>query len=340
MAEENARPAAVALATICQSDPSFYADEEILRPAWAPSEVLKLQPSWVTCAVDEAHVEFGGGFHHFGYALTRDRAASTPTSNRWTLHFCSEGTANRLLHTFTLPASQQLDRQQFLDGALAEYHRRAQTHPDDRDVQSRIKLLIKHNQRGQAVNSTREFSSRYPDDWLDQLLRFRIDHSCATPGASAQLDGWAARQGGFSAWLLASYAYATAGEMDSAERAVMSALAAPPDDPSWVRTHARHRGVPMCRRLLEPSRYAACAKLAEALILYKGAGTNLGPELQAIHSSATRALAGETPLMPPAPLRNQFDPFEGIAIESLSAAAATVPAAARPATNAADSGIR
>ena len=34
--------------------------------------MLKLNPTWVTITPDGAHVEFGSGFHHFGYELKRD----------------------------------------------------------------------------------------------------------------------------------------------------------------------------------------------------------------------------------------------------------------------------
>jgi hypothetical protein len=78
-------PAAKSLALLCQSDPFFFRDEPPLAPAWTPPEVLKLGPTWVTITPDGAHVEFGGGFHHFGYELKRDNAADNDKQNGRTL---------------------------------------------------------------------------------------------------------------------------------------------------------------------------------------------------------------------------------------------------------------
>ena len=72
--------AATSLARLCQSDPFLFCDEPPLAPAWTPPEILKLHPTWVEISPDEARIEFGGGFHHFGYYSIKPRPLAV---RRW-----------------------------------------------------------------------------------------------------------------------------------------------------------------------------------------------------------------------------------------------------------------
>jgi len=106
------------LAMYCQSYPLlhkwFDRGEEgygvFLWQTGLPTEAYSkaVVPSWIIINQDGANVEFGAGFHHFGYELELDWLASTAFTNVWKLYWYSEDRyekrmSNRpLLATFTL----------------------------------------------------------------------------------------------------------------------------------------------------------------------------------------------------------------------------------------------
>lgn len=94
-------PAATVLAKLCQSDSRHHADQ-FFYPAWMPLEIKRLDPHGVFINADGARIEFGGGFHHYGYELTRDETRSTGDLNVWILNFYTERNGSRTLYTFTL----------------------------------------------------------------------------------------------------------------------------------------------------------------------------------------------------------------------------------------------
>jgi hypothetical protein len=61
---------------------------------------------WATFNADEIHVEFGGGFWHFGYKLKRDAINSSAETNYWFLDLYAEGQTNKELLHFAMPISQ------------------------------------------------------------------------------------------------------------------------------------------------------------------------------------------------------------------------------------------
>jgi hypothetical protein len=320
-------PAAKALALLCQSDPFFFRDEPSHAPVWTPPEVLKLHPSWVHIAADGAHVEFGGGFHHFGYELSRDSAADNDGRNGWTLHFYSEDSPSRSLMTFSLNKTDHVELKQFIRGAMAEFNRRAALPRDsDRSVNQRLIFLLKFNEVDLARESIRECAVANPHDWADQLLVYIIDAKTVQT-ASARLDAWAQRQGDFSAWLLATYAYCIAGDYDSAERSVNLALTKPVDDPEWLSSNARYRGATVCLQLLKARRYPACANLCDALLSYD-CEDYLVPQITAIRDLARHASESDPPPAPPGLEEGTvFDPFKGIDLSRLVITGETKPSA-------------
>jgi hypothetical protein len=324
-------PAAKTLALLCQSDPFFFRDEPPLAPAWTPPEVLKLQPSWVEVTPDGARVEFGGGFHHFGYNLERDKAVDTDTLNGWTLLFYSEDSRPRTLKKFTLKKTDQIDQEQFITGALTEFERRAASGNSDRSVNERLAFLLKFNDIERARKSIRDCTAASPNDWADHLLAYIID-ARNDPAARGRLDSWAQKQGDCSAWLLAVYAYALAGNYDDAERATKLALTKPVDDPDWLSYNARYRGATVALQLFKARRYATCAALCDTLLAYNG-GPYLAPQITAMRDLSRHAGTSTPQSAPPAfDEGTVFEPFKGIDLSRLVVAAATtLPAFTRPA---------
>ena len=320
------------LALLCQSDPKWFTDDEPLRPAWAPASVLKLGCTWVNVTPQQASVEFGGGFHHFGYRLTRDATRSTPANNVWVLDFYSEDVANKTLSTFSLPADRKLSKAAVIQNAMAEYRSRIGTDPNCTNVRDRLEWLLDLDEPALAVASIREFAAKDPRDWLDVMLAYVMDAD-RDPNAAARLEQWASGMNDYTAWIFAAEAYSRTNANDAAERCVKRAVASGPDDPSWVQTHARHRGAPMCRILYANGRYATCEQLCDALLKYKDAGQDLAGPLTAIRDAARAARAGQPPPNPATlQIPDEFDPFEKIDLNALKSAAraATLPSASQP----------
>jgi tetratricopeptide (TPR) repeat protein len=322
-------PAAKALALLCQSDPFFFLDEPPLAPAWTPPEVLKLGPTWVQIDANGAHVEFGGGFHHFGYTLKLNPAGGDAANNSWTLQFDSEDSPSKPLITFTLPKDQQVERAKFIQSALTEFHRRARAaRVREEDVRDRLVFLLKFDEVELARKSIRECAAANTNDWPDELLAYLID-SKINPAAATTLDAWAKTHGDFTAWLLAAYTYGLAGDADSLERATKSALALPVDDPDWISSNARFRGTTVCIQLLKAKRYATCAALCDALLAYQG-GEYLLAEITAVRDLARRSTGADAP--PALEEGTALEPFKGIDLARLTAAKPATRSASAPAT--------
>jgi len=311
-------PAAKAMALLCQSDPFFFRDEPPLRPAWTPPEILKLNPSWVDISPDEARVEFGGGFHHFGYHLKRDISADNEKQNGWILEFYSEDSPSKPLKSFTLDKGDHVEQAQFIQGALSEFERRAGMRPDsDRDIVERLGFLLKFNDVETARSSIRKCAAANPQDWADQLLAYIIDAK-TDPTASTRLEAWARQQGDFSAWLLAAYAYDVAGDESSAERCTHRALVHAVDNPEWSGYNARYRGAGMCAQLLKEARYTTCAALCDALLSYSDSGTYLASQIASIRDLARHATPAQSPPAPPVFEEGEiFAPLKAIDISRL-----------------------
>jgi hypothetical protein len=108
----NYEPGGVALARLCQSDKFFYRGSSF-EPVWAPAEIRAMKPSSITMDSNWAFVEFGGGFHHFGYRLERDKEASDApgsVNNYWTMRLYNEMGPEKVLYKFTLAKSDRLER--------------------------------------------------------------------------------------------------------------------------------------------------------------------------------------------------------------------------------------
>jgi len=84
------RPVGETLALYCQSDFSEFSEDEAyyftLGYKWLPDELKNLHKyGRITLKTNSAHIELGGGFYHYGYAIDLDEVTSTPETNVWVL---------------------------------------------------------------------------------------------------------------------------------------------------------------------------------------------------------------------------------------------------------------
>ena len=319
------------LCQTCREHPEWFSNEPAYSPAWTPQSVLKFNPTWVEVTPESARVEFGGGFHHFGYSV--ELASPLTENNRaatWTLNFYSEDSQTRELGRFTLTPDDSLTEERFVDRTMAELDRRIADGHDSRVSGSddafasvqRCKFAIKHEQIPRLQRAIRDTARQNSDAWRDVLLAYVIDFPTDPGGATARLRQWADLKGDFSAWLMAAYAFDKVGELDAAEEAVQRACKFPANDPPWASMHARARGYSMCRRLFLTTRYESCVALCENLLAYSGCGDYMADSIRVIRDachSARTATAPATSSLVETDTPHDFDPFAGIDISLLRA---------------------
>lgn len=300
-------PAGKELARLCQSDPALFVDTEVFQPAWTPAVILPHDPTWVDIQPDRASVEFGGGFHHFGYELTRS-AGDTPTTNRWTLSLDNETGGATPLYTFDLDKTEQVTKQQFIDDAMAEFDRRADAYGMHESIVDRVKFLLRVDLADHArevIGASREKSDRH-------MIEYMLAYVIAEPGdrdAADNLEGWAVREASYMSWLHVAYTYHATGEIDAMERSVERALdaittqdASEPND--GIRSYL---GLPMAYHLHDAGRRDTCLRLCDAMLQSDGEDDYLRAGVLSIRD-------GQPGSFDPSRL---FDPFEGIDLKKL-----------------------
>lgn len=326
------------LCQTCKAHPDWFADEPPLAPAWTPSVILAKDPRWVSIEPEAARVEFGGGFHHFGYQLaTGPNTASAGGQAAWVLSFYSEDAAEVVLDRFTLAADDVLTEQQFVDRALGELDRRIATNedarlmgdPDSYATVQRCKFALKHHSADRLRAAIRKSAAHNVGDWRDVLLAYLIDRPADASGAMDRLRQWATARNEFSGWLMAAYAFDEAGDAAAERDAVTRACRFPADDAGWVCGNARYRGLALCRRLYARGLLTECATLCDMLLAYTGSQNYLASEIGAIRAACRDGSATRPALLAPADDGILFNPFAGIDLAALGPEPTSQPARAR-----------
>jgi hypothetical protein len=324
------------LCLTCRAHPEWFKDEPPYAPAWTPASILRLRPTWVNVDPDSARVEYGGGFHHFGYTLGPDPAASPDAGGRtaWVLSFYSEDNGNHVVAQTTLGPDDGLTEAQFVDRVFDELDRRIAARHDAHisgtddayDAVQRCTFALKHGRVDRLRRAIRDSARRDPLDWRDNLLAYALDHAADPAGAAGRLRQWATSVKGFSAWLLAAYAFDTFGDAAAAEDAINTACRLPADEPEWLTYNVRHRGLAMCRRLYDRGKPASAVALCDALLASKDNGNYRVAEITAIRAAAATA-PGTLPVLTSGEL---FDPFAGIDLQAVTGEVPAHPPATRP----------
>lgn len=318
------------LAILCEtskSHPDWFEDEPPLAPAWTPQVVLKYDPTWVQVSPDGARVEFGGGFYHFGYSLEPASQDDPVAGSVWILYLYREESPSQEIARVTILPTDVLTQSHFTQRTFAEFERRIRTKAgrgmvvdgENSPSAQRVRFALKHGQADEVRAAIRETAKSNPDAWHDVVLAFLLDARVDPAGADRRLQQWASARGGFSAWLLAAYAYDKAGDFDAAVRAIDRACETPADDPEWLAYHARARGYPMCRRLYIMGRFSTGEKLCDHLLRYKASGDHMADSLTAIRDACRTAAASSSPArIESFESGSSFvEPFAGIDVDAL-----------------------
>jgi hypothetical protein len=314
------RPAAVALARLCQSDPPTFGPSHspqgsLLIPDLLSTEIPDLGPVHAYAGPDGALVYWGGGPYHYGYRLVRDKVTSDATTNYWSL-YCYNDNVSQHVYRFALPKSDRIQMSKYTDAVLLAYRRYTARQPYRQLVVGRIQFLLRHVGRDAAVQSIREFAERYPQDWLDTLLLFIMD-SRHSPIPHARLSAWADCDPGCTSWLLAAHAYRAIGDDAAVLRSIDNALAKPGEQ-GMYNLEPADVGAPIGVWLYQRGSYDTCQALSRRLLHSRYAALRYSSELDALCALASRATdATSQPSTAPSLPKLPFEPFEGLDLSVL-----------------------
>ncbi len=195
-------PVARALAIYCQSDQTLF--PRILGPSWLPKEVSDLGHPYCRVGSDRAMVQLGGGFYHFGYELKLEerpaapappldlmgRTGASPATNVWKLYLAREGSADKLLMTLSLAATQRLEAAEVEARVLANLdHSISQGAADA--YKSKVMTQLRFGHPSAAAATCQDWIRARPNSWLPQFtyahVRCRLGESQL---AAAEFSDW------------------------------------------------------------------------------------------------------------------------------------------------------
>jgi tetratricopeptide (TPR) repeat protein len=164
------------LALFCQTYGSAFQDAKIseVEKAWLPDSAQELKCRYCAIGSNYLSLEFGGGFHHFGYNIILDKRASNPTERVWRLSFYSEDKNNDQpieLTTIGLPSTAICT--DFLRTALAHYGQEISKSPKDLSIyQHQLLFCMKLAQYDEAMQCLERAQQNLPEHWWP---RFALD---------------------------------------------------------------------------------------------------------------------------------------------------------------------
>lgn len=307
------------LALYCQSDQSLF--PQYLNYAWLPEDLNAVRHGWASVSTNYAHVEMGGGFHHFGYRLKLDIDASSPKTNVWQLHMYSEGSSDRHLKTLHVGAERHFLPDEMLtmviDGFDAQILRKPH---DERAHQGKIQTYLRFDQVDQARDACRSMLKAMPDNWWPVLVNALIlaEENSFNQAEEFMLQ-WVGNRKNFFRYMDLAYFYQLLGNAGKAAEAMRQSTQYTGNVPWGHGGNAEHRGWTAAMFAYEAGEYATVVQLCDHLLKVKINGDYAKPRLREMRMAAIKAeqAPGEAPPLKWADGLRPFDPFEDIDIEKL-----------------------
>jgi hypothetical protein len=253
-----------------------------------PQPLPQLGSPWGMVESNYAHVEFGGGFYHYGYGLQRDESASDSLTNVWELRFVSESqTADKLLLRFGLPTSARYSTAAFLKISLAEYEARIAKNPRDISLyKAKLNFLTQYD-RSHLRSACVDTIKALPDHWWPRLTLALLDSGAGTYGsASSNLVNFVEEKPSYSRYIYLAYFYQLREKPDEAAKAVETAVTFPITDLADDDQNTECRGYSIGVYLYEHSQYSSVINLCDALLPLKINGNYAKSALQDLKASA------------------------------------------------------
>lgn len=314
---ELAEPAARTLARYCQSDPALFPRR--LDYAWLPDALSRVRHGVTDLTTNGARVEFGGGLHHFGYELLRDRNLSSTASNQWRLEFYSAGSEPETLLTFATAVADTIDAGTLLTNITSAYAHQLDAFPaDERAHRGRIRAFLRFGRVARARQACREMLVNLPDEWWPTLVNALLDvEERGLPAAEKSMETWVGRRPDFVRHLDLAYFHQLTDQPARAAAAVRQAIACDANLAAGTGGDTEFRGYHAAMHLYQAGQYEAVIALCDKLQSVWINGDYAKPSLRALRAAADQAMNGRVSAVawprgiPP------FNPFDDLDLPRL-----------------------
>jgi tetratricopeptide (TPR) repeat protein len=290
-------PVAETLILYCQSDPKFFPRE--LGPVWFPEALGKQGGFWAMVTPESAHIEFGGGFYHFGYSL--QRGESTPEKNVWRLFLQTDRSGETPLCTKSVPSTNRLSAEELLARVLPAYDKLLAQHPlSEEAYQEKISFLLRLNRAAEARATCKAMREKLPENWWANIVcALAIAAEKSDDEAERFLSAWAKKKPTFSRYLDLAYYFQLRGQPKRAAAAMMKATQYVADRDEGHLYNLRFRGYSAALYAFRTGEYQAATRICNKLLetdAYKQYATQALRDLRA--AAETRAKGEQVDFTP------------------------------------------
>jgi Flp pilus assembly protein TadD len=305
------------LALYCQSDLSLF--PEYLDYAWLPNELTDIGGGWGTVSSNHAHVEMGGGFHHFGYHLERDDQVSTPETNVWQLFLYDEGSREKHLQTIKLARTDHLSPEEVLAGVSSGLDEQLRKNPKAQYAyQAKIQIYLRFGHVAEARQVCKDMLKSMPDDWWAILINsFLLEEEGPYDQAENLIIQWVKKDENFFRYLDLAYFYHLTNRPRKAAEAIIKATAFDANTNWGERGNSEFRGYTAAMCAYRAGDYDATIRLCEHLLPVKINGNYAKAGLTDLKEAAQKAKQGQMADVKWSKNIGPFDAFEKMDIEKL-----------------------
>lgn len=310
-------PAATNLALYCQSSEDLHLTN-IVGTSRLPQPLPSLGSPWASFETNFAHVEFGGGFYHYGYRILKDELASSSQTNVWELFLCREGQPETRLHRFALGSRDRVSLAQFTSNSIAEYDQRLLKSPRELALhKAKISLLLQYKPEDVRA-ACMDAIKAMPDHWWPRLTLALVDTGKGKSSvATRELSEFTQSKPSYSRYLYLAYFYQLTGKPLEAAQAIQKAVSFPVVDLEDDENNTECRGYSAGVYAFRSGEYDTVIKLCDALLPIKENGNYAKPALLDLKSAAETAIKGSRVDFTPSEAVLRFDPYERIDVQKL-----------------------
>jgi hypothetical protein len=306
-------PVAQTLARYCQSDPKYFHCG--FNVAWMPDVLASSPRCYGGVASEQADVEFGGGFYHYGYLLKRDAEKSRPGVNVWQMHLLREESPDELLSTFSLPASEKVSVDQIVEKVVrygdSQIAQATDEYKRESAYQSKIVWLLHFDRIADAQAVCRQMLVKMPDNWWAQLANAMLLSKAQTPAAGEKaLREWIKQRPEFCRWLDMAYYFKRQGQSHKMAEAIQEAVRCDVDEEHAHGGNAVYRGYAAAVDALNQGECDAAILLCDKLLTAASSDDYGKPELTALREAAQKGCRNPSACDPYDSELPPFRPFE------------------------------
>jgi len=308
-------PTSTNLALYCQSSENLRLTN-MIGSSRLPQPLPSLGSPWALFETNFAHVEFGGGFYHYGYRIQLDEAGSTAQTNVWELYLCREGQPEKLLHRLALAPSSRVGLAEFTRSSIASYNQRLAKTPRDLGLhKSKISLLLQYKP-DEVRAACSDAAKAMPDHWWPRLTLALVDAGNGSYAeANRELVRFAERKPSYSRYLYLAYFYQLTRKPQEAAQAIERAIALPVLDLDDDENNTECRGYSAGVYAFRSGNYTTVVKLCNVLLPIKENGNYAKAAFQDLKAAAESAIAGSKVDFTPNDAVMGFNPYERVDIQ-------------------------